>query len=75
MNALTSLGWILVVPVVIFVLWWIAAAVLQSAVFPGPLESLAQLGQDLGSPGYQEAILSSVRLLVIGWLSAVVIGT
>lgn len=74
-DALKSLGWTLVVPVAIFVLWWIAAAVLQSAVFPGPLESITQLGSDLSSPGYREAILSTVRLLVIGWLLAVVIGT
>lgn len=73
--ALTSTGWILIVPTLIFVCWWIAAAVLQSAVFPGPVESLQQLGQDLSNSRFQASIVSTVRLLLLGWLLAVVVGT
>lgn len=74
-NGLISFAWILVVPVVIFAAWWLAAAVLQSSVFPGPIESLGQLGEDLANPGYQAALVSSIKLLIIGWLSSVVVGT
>lgn len=74
-GTLAALGWILVVPAAIFLLWWIAAAVLQSAVFPGPIESLQQLGQDLTNPGFQASIFATVKLLVLGWLLAVVVGT
>lgn len=74
-SALVSVGWVLVVPAVLLVLWWAAAATLDSAVFPGPVESLAELGQDLARPDFQASIVSTVTLLVIGWLLAVVVGT
>lgn len=71
----TSIGWALVLPVVLLLLWWVTAAAVDSAVFPGPVESFGQLGRDLADPGFQASIVSTVRLLVLGWLLAVVVGT
>lgn len=75
LPAAKSLGWILVVPVVLLVLWWITAATLDSAVFPGPAESFTQLGRDLADSGFQASIVSTLRLLILGWALAVVVGT
>lgn len=74
-RAAASVGWVLVLPIVLLVLWWMTATIVDSAVFPDPFESFAQLGRDLGNPGFQASILSTVRLLVIGWTLAVVVGT
>lgn len=74
-SAATSAGWVLVVPAVLLVLWWVVAAALDSAVFPGPLESFSQLGRDLADPGFQASIASTIRLLLMGWVLAVVVGT
>lgn len=74
-RVLASLGWVLLVPAVLLVLWWVAATVLQSAVFPGPVESIAQLRHDLADPGFRTSIVATLRLLVVAWLLAVVVGT
>ena len=74
-TTISSVGWIAVIPVLLFIAWWVAAAVLQSAVFPGPFESLSYLFQDLGNSEYQAAAFSTIRLLVVGWILAVVVGT
>lgn len=74
-RAAASVGWVLVLPTVLLVLWWVTATAVDSAVFPDPFESFAQLGSDLGSPGFQASIFSTIRLLVIGWTLAVVVGT
>lgn len=71
----SAVGWVLVLPVTLFLLWALTAAVVDSVVFPGPLESLASLGEDLARPGYQESIWTTLQLLAAGWLLAVVVGT
>lgn len=73
--ALAAAGWVLVVPVLLTLAWGVVAVVVDSAVFPGPLESLARLGVDLGDAGFQASIVSTLRLLIMGWLLAVVVGT
>lgn len=75
LPATRSVAWTLVLPVILLVLWWIAATALDSAVFPGPAESFAQLGRDLTDPGFQASIVSTLRLLILGWVLAVVVGT
>lgn len=74
-SGMSSLGWILVVPVVLFLAWAITAAAVDSLVFPGPIESLGRLMEDLSTPEYQESIWSTLQLLIISWLLAVVVGT
>lgn len=75
LPVLTATGWVLVVPVVLLVVWWVTATAVDSAVFPGPVESFAQLGHDLASPRFQASIVSTIRLLILGWALAVGVGT
>jgi NitT/TauT family transport system permease protein len=74
-DLMSAIGWVLVLPLALVLLWAVTATVVDSVVFPGPLESLASLAEDLVRPGYQESIWSTLQLLVAGWLLAVVIGT
>lgn len=74
-KPISSLGWVLVLPMVIFLAWAIIAVIVDSAVFPGPWQSLNRLTEDLSQPGFQESIWSTVQLLLLGWLLAVVVGT
>lgn len=75
LRALSAMGWILVLPALIFIVWAVIAAIVDSVVFPGPWQSLNRLMEDLAQPGFQESIWSTVQLLLLGWLLAVVIGT
>lgn len=75
LPAIRSAGWVLVVPAVLLLLWWATAAVVDSAVFPGPFESFSQLGRDLTDPGFHASIVSTLKLLLLGWALAVVVGT
>lgn len=74
-DVVSTIGWVLVLPVLLAAGWAMTAAAVNSVVFPGPLESLASLSEDLARPGYQESIWATIRLLVAGWLLAVVVGT
>ncbi|WP_049822018.1 ABC transporter permease [Arthrobacter sp. H41] len=74
-GVLASIGWILILPAVILIGWAITAATVDSLVFPGPLQSLARLGEDLSEPGFRQSIVSTVTLLLAGWSLAVIVGT
>lgn len=65
---------LLVVPIVLLILWAIVAAVVDSLVFPGPLQAVSGLFDDLQRPAYQESVLTSVRLLAVSWVLAAVVG-
>lgn len=75
LRALGTLGWILLLPAVIFLAWGVTAAFVDSVVFPGPWQSLNRLMEDLVQPSFQASIWSTVQLLLLGWLLAVVVGT
>lgn len=73
-GAARGLLGLLVVPVILVILWAIVAAVVDSLVFPGPLQAVSGLFDDLQRPAYQESVLTSVRLLVVSWVLAAVVG-
>lgn len=73
-RGIHAAGTLLVVPAVVVLLWALMAAVLQSLVFPGPLEAMAGLVEDLGRPDYRESLATSVRLLLVSWVLAAVVG-
>jgi NitT/TauT family transport system permease protein len=75
LRTIPSLGWVLVLPAVVFIAWALAAAVVDSVVFPGPWQSVSRLTEDLAQPDFQESIWSTVQLLLLGWLLAVIVGT
>lgn len=66
---------ILVVPLAILAGWAILAAVMDSAVFPGPVQSMTRLSEDLARPGFLASTWSTTQLLLLGWTLAVVVGT
>lgn len=74
-RPVTALGWVLILPVVILLLWGMTATLVDSAVFPGPLQSLSKLTEDLGRPEFRTSIFTSVQLLLVAWIAAVVVGT
>ncbi|WP_207358581.1 ABC transporter permease [Mycolicibacterium sp. S2-37] len=65
---------LLVVPCVLVFVWAIVAALLDSLVFPGPLQAAEGLIDDLQRPAYQESVITSIRLLIISWVLAAVVG-
>jgi NitT/TauT family transport system permease protein len=73
-GAARTLAGLLVVPCVLVVVWAVLAAAVDSLVFPGPLEAVGGLIEDLQRPGYRESVLTSVRLLAISWVLAALIG-
>lgn len=73
-RVLGGFGTLLVVPAIILVLWAVVAASLQSLVFPGPVESARGLLADLERPEFLAGVGTSVRLLVVAWLGAAVVG-
>lgn len=65
---------ILVVPVVIVAIWWIAAVLANSAVFPTPVQAAQGLWVDLNRAGYRENIWVTVQLVFTGILISVIGG-
>lgn len=65
---------LLVVPIVLVILWAIVAAAVDSLVFPGPVQAVTGLFDDLQRPAYQESVFTSIRLLAVSWLLAAVVG-
>lgn len=65
---------LLVVPIVLVIAWAIVAAVVDSLVFPGPLQAVTGLFDDLQRPAYRESVLTSIRLLAVSWVLAAVVG-
>ncbi|MCC3293205.1 ABC transporter permease subunit [Arthrobacter sp. zg-Y411] len=74
-RASSGLGWTLVLPLIIVIVWAVIAAVMDSAVFPSPRESFQRLTEDLARPDFRASIWSTVQLLLLGWLLAVAVGT
>lgn len=62
---------------VIFIvgLWWIAAALADSTVFPTPPESMRSLAANLGHADFRQSVRDSLRVLVFAYLAAVLVGT
>lgn len=73
-NATRGFLGLLVVPLVLVILWSIVAAAVDSLVFPGPMQAVSGLLDDLQRPAYQESVVTSIRLLAISWVLAAVIG-
>ena len=65
---------LLILPVILVMVWWVAAAMLNSAVFPNPLQAVQGLFIDFGRPAYVASIGTTLKLLVIGLVAAAVIG-
>src|SRR5674476_392378 len=74
-RMLAGLARLLVVPIIVFALWALAADILESSVFPGPIESMQGLGVDLGRESFRASIFATLRSLTIAWLLAAVVGT
>lgn len=74
-GLLSQAGYIAVLPLIILVIWWGTALVVDSAVFPAPPESIAYLLSDLTDAGFQESVVTTLVLLLVGWTLAVVVGT
>jgi NitT/TauT family transport system permease protein len=60
--------------VVLVVAWWIGADLIDSAVFPTPVESVTTLGKDLADTGFRESVGSTVLNLAVAYALVVIIG-
>jgi NitT/TauT family transport system permease protein len=60
--------------VVLVAAWWIGADLIDSAVFPTPVESVSTLGKELADSGFRESVGSTVLNLAIAYALVVVIG-
>lgn len=65
---------LLVVPAVLIVVWAVAAAQVGSLVFPGPLQSLDSLAEDLATARYRSNVAATARLLLVAFTLSAVIG-
>ncbi|WP_315773661.1 ABC transporter permease [Rhodococcoides kroppenstedtii] len=65
----------LVVAVAGVALWWLAAVVADSTIFPTPAEAVRSLIEDLGKADFRANVLDSIRILVIGFLASTVLGS
>jgi NitT/TauT family transport system permease protein len=73
-RAATAGGRLLLLPAVVVALWAAASVLLDSSVFPGPLEAVQGLADDLGDPGFRASALATVRSGALAWLLAAVVG-
>lgn len=73
-QVIRSFADLLVVPVVLVLIWWLVAVLVDSAVFPDPLQAVQGLLVDLTRSSYRESIAITLTLLAIGWVAAVVVG-
>ncbi|MGV9797584.1 ABC transporter permease [Mycobacterium sp. NPDC003449] len=64
----------LVLLVLLVAAWWIAADLIDSAVFPTPAESVSTLGKELADSGFRASVGSTVLNLAIAYGLAVVVG-
>lgn len=65
---------LLVLPAVLMTTWAVTAAVVDSLVFPGPLDSIRGLAEDLGNPRYLSNLLATGKLLLIAFALSAVVG-
>jgi len=73
-RLLTSLMNLSVLPIVIALIWWAAAEILHSPVFPNPWQAIQGLLIDFGRPTYVANIGVTLTLLLIGLVAATVLG-
>lgn len=73
-RPLPALANLLILPIVLILVWWVVAVVLDSAVFPNPLQAVQGLMVDFGREQYRESIGTTLGLLVIGLVAAAVLG-
>lgn len=60
---------------IIFVaVWWAAADIAQSSVFPAPPESISSLFDNLRVAGFDASVMSTIQLLFDSYVAAVVCG-
>lgn len=65
---------LLAVPAAITVVWALIAAILDSLVFPGPIQAVRGLAEDLSNTSFRDSVASTLRLLFVSWLLAAVAG-
>lgn len=65
---------VLALPVLVFVVWAIVAALVDNLVFPNPFEAVQGLISDFGREAYRASILTTIRLLLVSWIISVVGG-
>lgn len=66
---------LLILPIVVTLVWWVSSALLDSTVFPSPVEAVQGLLLDFARPDYRESIGVTLRLLVAGLVAAAVVGS
>ena len=64
----------LVVAAVGAAVWWVGAVLADSAVVPTPVEALRSLVAELAQPGFRASVLDTVRVLVLSYVPAAVVG-
>ncbi|OZC87543.1 ABC transporter [Rhodococcus sp. 15-649-1-2] len=64
-----------VVAVLAVALWWLAAVVANSLIFPTPAEAMSSLADDLGKAEFRANVLDSLRILALGYLASTVAGS
>lgn len=73
-RLLQGAGRLLVVPVVLVLAWALTAVLVDSLVFPGPWEAAQGLARDLERPEFLSSVGTTVRLLLVSWLAAALVG-
>ena len=74
LGVLRGAGRLLVVPVVLVLAWALTAVLVDSLVFPGPVEAAQGLARDLQRPEFLSSVGTTVRLLLVSWLAAALVG-
>lgn len=74
-SVLRKLAPPVVVAVVAVALWWIAALLVNSLIFPTPAEAMRSLADDLGKAEFRANVLDSLRILVLGYVASTIAGT
>lgn len=65
---------LLVVPAFLMTVWAVLAVQTDSIVFPGPLEAVRGLGEDLRNPRFRSNVLATGQLLAIAFALSAVVG-
>lgn len=63
-----------VLAIILVAVWWVAADVAQSTVFPAPPESISSLFDNLRVTEFDSSVMSTIELLAESYLAAVVCG-
>lgn len=65
---------LLVTPGVLVIVWAVVAAAADSLVFPGPVESVQRIVEDLGDPRFRASMVATGTLLVVAYALSAVVG-